>query len=185
MSFLDNIDYQLTRAATELGGQEPLRDSVVGATADLLPYFFTAAGVWIFLSGRTKRQKEKGHDAVFAAIGAVLLAIGTRWLIGEVFHRDRPFVTHQLHHLDLVDPLEQSFPSGHAMVLFAFAGTIYFIGNHRKWGVALLTVAAVVAVARVAAGVHYPSDVIAGALIGLALAKLVSWQSRWLAREMR
>ncbi len=185
MGFLGYLDYQLTRAATEIGGTSPLRAEIVNFAADLLPYFFTAAAVWIFLSGRTKRQKEKGQDAVIAALGAVLLAIGTHWLIGEVFHRDRPFVTHQINYVELVDPLEQSFPSGHAMILFAFAGTIYFIGNHRKWGVILLTVAAVVAIARVVAGVHYPSDVIAGALLGLALAKLVSWQSRWLAKEMR
>jgi undecaprenyl-diphosphatase len=70
-------------------------------------------------------------------------------------------------------------------MLFAFAGTFYYIGHHPNWSRFLLLIAVVVVAARVVAGVHYPSDVLAGAVLGLVVAKIVSWQSQWLDEQMK
>jgi undecaprenyl-diphosphatase len=61
-------------------------------------------------------------------------------------------------------PTDSSFPSGHAAGSFAFA--MFVMATHRRAGIPLVLVATLIAVSRVALGVHYPSDVAAGALLG-------------------
>src|SRR5687767_10849248 len=61
-------------------------------------------------------------------------------------------------------PTDPSFPSGHAAGSFAFAAFIF--ASNRRAGVGLAALAAAIAFSRVALGVHYPSDVVAGALVG-------------------
>jgi undecaprenyl-diphosphatase len=64
-------------------------------------------------------------------------------------------------------PSDPSFPSGHAAGSFAFAA--FVLTSKRRVGVALLSLASLIALSRVALGVHYPSDVMAGALLGAAM----------------
>lgn len=63
-------------------------------------------------------------------------------------------------------PATYSFPSGHSAVAFAAALLLHFFYGKAAWFVYVL--ALLVAVSRVFIGVHYPSDVVAGALIGTA-----------------
>ena len=67
---------------------------------------------------------------------------------------------------------DPSFPSDHAAAAFAIAFAVLFVS--RPLGAVFLLAAAIVALSRVFAGVHYPADVAAGALIGLASAALVT-----------
>ena len=69
-------------------------------------------------------------------------------------------------------PASTSFPSGHAASGFAFAAAI---GRDQPWlGLALRFLAAAVAYSRVHTGVHYPSDAVAGALIGEGIGQAVA-----------
>ncbi len=74
-----------------------------------------------------------------------------------------------------------SFPSSHAVNNFAFAAFLAFY--YRRWQWLLFTYAAVMALSRVIVGVHYPSDILAGSLIGFLCAYVVIglWES--LARQ--
>jgi undecaprenyl-diphosphatase len=82
--------------------------------------------------------------------------------------RVRPCHTHAwLHALPIALPTDPSFPSGHAAGSFAFAAFVFT--THRRAGFALSCVALLIALSRVALGVHYPSDVAAGALLGTLL----------------
>lgn len=68
------------------------------------------------------------------------------------------------------EPISPAFPSGHSATAFAFATGVGHALPHA--GIALRTLAALVAYSRVHAGVHYPADVIAGGLVGTVLAHL-------------
>ena len=69
-------------------------------------------------------------------------------------------------------PSSTSFPSGHAATAFAFATGV---GHELPYAaIPLRALAALVAYSRVHTGVHYPADVVAGALLGTMLAQLTS-----------
>jgi undecaprenyl-diphosphatase len=103
--------------------------------------------------------------ALTGALGVLLYALLKRLLV-----RERPFITHPA--IDLgVAPLDRySFPSGHTLhaVSFAWQATVHF----PELGWVLVPLAALIAASRVVLGLHYPSDVLAGAAIGAALAEL-------------
>lgn len=105
---------------------------------------------------------------VMALTGALGVALYS--LLKRVFVRERPFITHAS--IDLKGaPLDRySFPSGHTLhaVSFAWQATAHF----PELGWVLVPLAALIAGSRVVLGLHYPSDVLAGAAIGAALAEL-------------
>lgn len=118
---------------------------------------------------------------VFVGVGAPsLLSTLLKRLIG----RGRPYVFDQAGLFGLkpnwLDAAYQSFPSGHATTAFALATVLGFLAP--RWFKPALGLAAVIAVSRIALGMHYLSDVIFGGAIGLVGAYAVRWlfaQLRW------
>ncbi len=66
-----------------------------------------------------------------------------------------------------------SFPSDHALLFFALATGLLFVSRTAGW-VALAYTALVVCLPRIYLGLHYPTDILAGALLGIAIALLVN-----------
>jgi undecaprenyl-diphosphatase len=92
-----------------------------------------------------------------------------KWLKGTLV-RERPFVRHPAIHLAM-PPLDRySFPSGHTMHAVAF--TWVAMAAHPQLGWVLIPLAGLIALSRVALGLHYPSDVVAGGALGAVLALL-------------
>jgi len=65
----------------------------------------------------------------------------------------------------------QSFPSGHTTTLFALAGALGCLAP--RWRIPAYAAAALLSASRVAVGAHYPSDLVAGAVVGIASALLL------------
>jgi undecaprenyl-diphosphatase len=105
---------------------------------------------------------------LMALSGALGVAIYS--LLKRLFVRERPFITHSA--INLVGaPLDRySFPSGHTLhaVSFTWQACAHF--PELAW--VLVPLAGLIAGSRVVLGLHYPSDVLAGAAIGAALAQL-------------
>src|SRR5262249_23961985 len=101
------------------------------------------------------------------------LALAIAHFVAIAVNRPRPFVADPSDvHLFTHHATDPSFPSDHATAAFAIAVAILL--RDRRWGAVALVFACVLAVGRVAMGVHYPSDVLAGAVLGTACA-LVLW----------
>lgn len=92
--------------------------------------------------------------------------------VAQAVNRPRPFVAHPAAvHMFTQHAADPGFPSDHTTAAFAIG--VALVLRHRVWGIVVLVAAAVLAVGRVAVGIHYPSDVLAGALLGTAAALLL------------
>lgn len=133
---------------------------------------FVATLAIVFLLAHGPRHAAWRRATVAAVLSAGLaLAIGKA--ISEAVDRARPFVAdpHRVH-LFSGHTADPGFPSDHATAAFAIATAIVL--RKRSWGIFALAAAAVLSLGRVAIGVHYPSDVFAGAALGAAAA-LAMW----------
>lgn len=133
---------------------------------------FVATLAVVFLAARGAAHAAWRRASVAAVLSAGLgLAVGK--VISELVDRARPFVADPGGvHLFSGHAADPGFPSDHATAAFAIAVAILL--RKRGWGIAALVAAAVLSIGRVALGVHYPSDVLAGAALGSAAA-LVLW----------
>ena len=106
--------------------------------------------------------------AVFAAVAASDLAsIGLKDIVG----RPRPFTRYpEPPPLGRV-PKDSSFPSGHAAMAFAAATVLSYY--RPRWAAAFFLLAVAIGYSRVYNGVHYPLDVLGGAVLGLLIGGLV------------
>jgi undecaprenyl-diphosphatase len=109
--------------------------------------------------------------AVAAGLSAGVGILGAHFLAAAV-DRARPFVDHPSAHLFVTHARDPGFPSDHATGAFAIGFALVL--RERVVGMVALVLALLLAVGRVAVGVHYPSDVLAGAILGAAAA-LALW----------
>ena len=125
-----------------------------------------------------KRLKEEHwYEMPVHAVAAAAIAYGIRFVVGALVARPRPFVALQeVRRLVDADQIYASFPSGHAALAFAFAFVVF--RRDRDWGIAFFILAALVAVGRVFVGVHYPLDILGGAVVGWFAAWVVGWVER-------
>lgn len=123
------------------------------------------------------RNFQKYKIMLWQMIAAVVLSRGIiTEIIRFIWHRDRPFVVE--HFLPIINhpELSGSFPSGHAAFYFAIATVVYFY--NKKIGVVLLLLSFVMGLGRVFAGVHWFSDILAGAAIGILCAWFIKKMCR-------
>jgi len=110
-------------------------------------------------------EEIKDKKSLFAQVLAGLLTfILVELLLKNIFGRLRPefSIPSTIVILDFTNSL--SFPSGHAAM--AFAGAYILSRKHRKWGLLYYVLAFLISFSRIYLGKHYPSDVVAGMMIG-------------------
>ena len=134
---------------------------------------FWMLGLWV--AGPHPEARSRNQKAVLAAAIALGFANLAVLLINQIWFRERPFAVYELTNL-LYEPTDSSFPANPAAIAFATA-TAIFLSNHRA-SVFLFTIAIVWSVARISNGLHYPTDVAAGALIGISIAVIISFGMR-------
>lgn len=170
-----------------LRGHDPVQDFVEQFASFSVPLFAVAVcALWFFARpGGSPRLKI----ATASALAAAGLGLLVNRVIGNLWFRDRPFTAHPVDTLLLTHrSTDPSFPSDHATAAFAIAFAVFFFS--RRLGIVFLVAACAIGVSRVLLGVHYPSDVAAGAVIGFGSALLVTTLGRpyvetavrWLSR---
>jgi len=116
---------------------------------------------------------KKYWPMIAQSLGAAVLArLGIVELIHLLWARPRPFVEYDVNLL--IDKIDQpAFPSGHASFFFAIASIVYFY--NKKAGILFFISAFLISLSRVFVGIHWPTDIIAGAAVGIFSGWLVSF----------
>ncbi|MEE1818892.1 phosphatase PAP2 family protein [Streptomyces sp. NPDC004288] len=151
----------------------------LSAAADHSKISFTVAAALALVPGRPRR-------AALAGVGAIAVASATANLLGKrLVHRRRPDreAARVVVGRHVPMPASASFPSGHTASAVAFATAVGSVLPHAT--LPLATLAWTVGYSRVHTGVHYPGDVAAGALLGIASAGASLAALSWLSPAER
>ncbi len=134
------------------------------AASFLLWFMYAGLIILWLIDGRMKREQ------VLHALAAGFVAWLAAEIIKQIFPSFRPFVTDGQTPLTLTIPgiNDGSFPSGHTAAAFGLASSLWL--HKRKTGWLYLFLALAVGAARVLAHVHYPVDILGGALLGILTA---------------
>jgi len=121
-----------------------------------------AIGFLVLLFYEESRRKK-----VYVLVFSFLLVLLSRGIITEIvrafYKKPRPFSVFN------ITPLSQgitspAFPSGHTVIMFAIAFSVLLLGN-KKWMWIAFILASLGAIARVMMGIHWPADIVGGALL--------------------
>jgi membrane-associated phospholipid phosphatase len=175
---VDRAVYSAIAATPTPSLDEPLRRLSNAANNSGL-WFAIAAGLGVAGGGAGRRAAVRGTVAIGVTSALVNLAVKSAW------SRQRPDRAGAGVPVwrNVRMPASTSFPSGHAASGFAFAAAI---GRDQPWlGLGLRFLAAAVAYSRVHTGVHYPGDIVVGALIGEGTGQAVAglMDRLWPARK--
>jgi undecaprenyl-diphosphatase len=170
------LDVQLFHLLNNLAGQSRFLDGTFVFLAEYLPYVLIVVLLaLVFFSQYPNRKKLE--ILLVAGVSGVIARFGVTELIRFFYPRPRPFITlPEIHRL--LTENSWSFPSGHATFFFALSTAVYLY--NKKWGVFFFAATILMTISRVIAGVHYPSDVLGGAIIGI----LVAYVTYWLATRI-
>ena len=138
--------------------------------------FITSLGdkgmIWIAITLVLLLFKKTRKAGILTAI-AIVISFGiNNLLLKDLVARVRPYETFDQVHRLIAKPHDFSFPSGHSACSFVAAVSIA-LSTSKKLGIPALILATLIAFSRLYLGVHYPSDVICGALSGTLIAYIV------------
>lgn len=164
-------------------GRFPFFDGIAVFFASYLPYLFVVAFLaclyvkGAFVGSSPLARKQARLRFILGTFLALLLASGiVAPLIHYLYGRARPFAEFGWTPL-FAHEADPSFPSRHATLMFTLAAAMWQL--RKKWGYWFFGFASLTAVARAYSLVHYPSDVVFGALIGILAVYSVSRIARF------
>ena len=126
-----------------------------------------------------KGTRKAGISVVIAYMAVYLLG---QIILKQLISRPRPCQIDQAFALLVARPSSSSFPSTHSAWAFGAATAIFM--QHRKLGAAAYAVAALIAFSRMYMFLHFPTDVLFGAAMGMALGVLVHWIMKTLWKKL-
>ncbi|MBU2219461.1 phosphatase PAP2 family protein [Patescibacteria group bacterium] len=145
-------------------------NSLIIFCAQYLPYIIVAIFLLLLIFSK-KDRRSKIKFIIFAGFSVFIARVIFTEIIRYFYYIPRPFVNSDIVPL-ISHEATGSFPSGHAAFFFALAMSVYF--HHKRWSILFFAGALLIGLARVIAGIHWPLDILAGAVIGVISSVLVA-----------
>lgn len=154
-----NLDFFLFEKIHHLAGKFFWLDKIsIFLARDFLYLLFPLGLFYLFFAYQKKIKKFL--PLLFSLIFSRLLVVE---IIRFFYYRARPFLEFNFQPL-ISHSLSSSFPSGHLAFFFPLALFIYFA--NKKLGLLYILFGFLIGLARIFVGVHYPTDIFVGALLG-------------------
>lgn len=139
--------------------------------------FWIACGILMLFFKKTRKAGLAG------LLSMALNFLMTNVTIKNLVARPRPYTVLTDLEILIEQPGEFSFPSGHTSSSFAFAFAVYLL-LPPKYGVPALVLAALISLSRLYVGVHYPTDVLGGLIVGCVCALIIARGIPWLKQKI-
>lgn len=175
MEFLINLDGNILLWIQEYIRQDWMKGFWKGITM-----LGDSGWFWIALSLLLMVPRQTRWIGITSLAAIVIGALITNVTLKNLVARTRPYEVVEGLVLLIEKQRDYSFPSGHTCASFAAAG-VYWRMLPKKFGIPLVILAAMIAFSRLYVGVHYPTDVLAGLLIGL----FAAWAARHMQKYVR
>lgn len=172
MEFLRQLDLNILVAI-----QEFCHNAIFDQLFPVITSLGNGGAIWIFLSIALLLSREHKHIGFLTLSALFLGAVVGNIALKNIIQRARPFTAIDGIELLISAPLDYSFPSGHTLSSFAAASIIAY--KFPRFSIPILTLAVLIAFSRLYLFVHYPFDVLCGAVLGIVCAKvvlLINWQ---------
>jgi undecaprenyl-diphosphatase len=166
---MSSLNQSVFNLIHQFSGRWPALDIFAIFLAEWLPYLLVIAFlVLLFYQDGMRRRVylfAEGALAVILSRGIITTAIQF------FYYHARPYLFYGI--APLINETGTSFPSAHAAVFFALAMVVWY--TNRKWGWWFFAATTAMGIARIYAGVHWPFDIIGGAVIGIASGMFIHW----------
>ncbi|HDX9587988.1 TPA: undecaprenyl-diphosphatase [Bacillus pseudomycoides] len=164
------MNYTIFHWINNWAGSSALLDKGMIFITSSAPYvaIILMLSLW-FSNGQKETAMRKQYTVLYTAI-SVCTALLVNVLIHALYYHPRPFVTYHVHKL-VPHAVDSSFVSDHAVLVFSIAFTMILRGE--AWKNIALFWAILVGISRIYVGVHYPADIIGGAVLSFITSALV------------
>lgn len=147
----------------------PILNALMIFSAEYLVYLIPLALLYLWFG------TEEGKSESVLVVSAIIASLAVSYAMSHLYSHPAPYM--QGYETLITESPENSFPSQHTTVAFAFAWPFFSL-NRKRIAIVALVLAALAGVSRVYVGVHYPID-IAGAVV----ASLVGFALIYVARD--
>lgn len=176
---MNPFDVTVFHFINQFAGHNALLDMVMEFFAKSAPELYAVLFIisWFMLP----RTDGASRHALVVSVCAGIFALLINVIIAHFWYRSRPFVllpkgtyTQLIPHAN-----DSSFPSDHASGSFAFSAAVWG-KTHKSISYLFTSIAVIVMIARVYVGVHWPTDVLAGMVIGIVSGRMMWKFSKWI-----
>lgn len=160
MGGIQNLDFTIL---------DYIRDNLSNALLDKIMPLFTHLGdagiIWIILAVYLLIMKKYRKYGIIMVLALILDFLLCNILLKEIVGRARPFEVRPYIDIIINKPQDPSFPSGHTAISFAAASVLFYLD--KRTGIFSIIIASIIAFSRLYLYVHYPTDVLAGIIVGV------------------
>jgi membrane-associated phospholipid phosphatase len=157
-------------------------DASMSALSNVAPYALSSTPIILYGLGAYKKDKRMQQFAIQQGIGMAFVSAST-YLAKRIVNRDRPGLAYPQYIKPVQPYYYYSFPSGHTSNSFWWATSITMATKKWYYIAPAWTIAGTVAYSRMHLGVHYPTDLIAGAVFGVTSAMVSEHINSWLQKN--
>jgi membrane-associated phospholipid phosphatase len=177
--FAQNLDIDILKNINQNRNQK--LDKPLNAFSKSVYPISLASPLTMIGAGLIQKDKNLQRQGL-TSLASLTISMGTTYVLKKVINRERPYEKYSFITPYYIEN-DPAFPSGHTTAAFSTATSLSL--TFKKWYVVVpaYTWASTVAYSRLHLGVHYPSDVLAGAVVGAGSAWICYKANRWLQRK--